>query len=144
MTHRAETIMAAVLTKVTNLTTTSTRVSRGRAYPVDGAAMPALTLEQGVDEVELQNIAFIDRHLSFLIIAHVKSTGTTETILNLIREEVHIALMADRAQGLTYVLDTMPLGDEAPDISGDSNQSVARVRMNWRIKYRHAVTNPGA
>ena len=143
--HRAETIMAAVLTKVTNLTTTSTRVSRGRAYPVDGAAMPALTLEQGVDEVDLQNIAFIDRELNFLIIAHVKTNGTTETILNLIREEVHIALMADRTQGLTnIVLDTMPLGDEAPDISGDSNQSVARLRMNWRIKYRHAVTNPGA
>lgn len=144
MTHRAESIMVAVLDKIDGLTTTSTRASRGRAYPVDGDAMPALTLEQGVDEVDLQNMAFIDRHLDFAVIAHVKTTGTTETTLNTIREEVHIALMADRTQGLGYVLDTMPLGDDAPDISGENNQPVARLRMNWRIKYRHSVTNPGA
>lgn len=144
MTHRAESIMVAVLDKIDGLTTTSTRASRGRAYPVDGDALPALTLEQGVDEVDLQNMAFIDRHLDFSIIAHVKTTGTTETTLNLIREEVHVALMADRTQGLSYVRDTLPLGDGEPDISGDSNQSIARLRMNWRIKYRHSITDPGA
>ena len=143
--HRAESIMAAVLANITGLVTTSTRVARTRAYPVDGAALPALTLEQGSDVVELQNIRFIDRNLDFAVVLHAKGTGTIETTINTMREEVHTALMTTRTQGLTdYVIDTIALGDDAPELSGESNQPIMRLRMNWRIKYRHSITDPGA
>jgi len=146
MTHRAESIMVAVLDKIDNLTTTGTRVERGRVYPVDPDAGPALTLEMGPDVVVLQNIAFIDRELTVHIIAHVKLTSSTEheTVLNTIREEVHIALRADYTQGLDYIKDTIPEGDDEPEASGDADKPTARQRMNWRIRYRHSVTNPGA
>lgn len=143
--HRSESIMAAVLTNITGLTSTGSRVARTRAYPVDGDALPALTLEQGSDVVELQNIAFIDRNLEFAVVLHAKGTGTLETTINTMREEVHTALMADRTQGQTnVVLDTLPLGDDTPELSGDSNQPIMRLRMAWRIKYRHSITDPGA
>ena len=143
MTHRAELIMAAVLTNVTGLTTTGARVSRGRAYPVE--TTPALTVESGNDQIVVQNLSFIDREMDVLITAHVKTTGQYDTTLNLIREQVHIALMANRSQGLiSVIIDTMPVGDEAPELTGDADKPTARQRMNWRIKYRHAVTNPGA
>lgn len=142
MTHRAESIMQAVTTNVTGLTTTGARVSRGRAYPV--SEVPALTVEMGQDVVALQNIAYIDRDLEIIITAHCKQTAQYDTTLNLIREEVHVALMASRSQGLVYVLDTMPVGDDAPELSGDGDQPISRLRSTWRIRYRHAVTNPGA
>jgi len=143
MTHRAESIMQAVVTNVTGLTTTSTRVSRGRAYPISD--VPALTVEMGQDVVALQNLSYIDRDLDIVITGHAKQTTQYDTTLNLIREEVHIALMANRQQGLTnYVLDTMPVGDGAPELSGDGDQPISRQRMTWRIRYRHSVTNPGA
>lgn len=139
--------MVAVLDKIDNLTTTGTRIERGRVYPVDPDAGPALTLEMGPDTVVQQNLSFIDRDLLVRITSHVKLTSSTEheTTLNLIREELHIALMADRTQGLNnIIIDTIPEGDDEPEASGDADKPTARQRMTWRIRYRHSVTNPGA
>lgn len=145
--HRAESIMVAVLAKVTGLTTTGANVSRGRAYPVDGDAVPALTLEMGADEIVgdgVKNMANIDRLLNIRVIAHVKTTGQFDTTLNTIREEVHIALMTDRTQGLSaYVIDTIPGVAEDPELDV-ADKKIGRQVNNYIIRYRHSVTNPGA
>lgn len=145
MTHRAETTMQAVLTNITGLATTGNNVSRGRGQPV--ATVPALTLQQAPDELVegITNMGFVDRVLSFRVIAHVKTSGQFDTDLNAIREEVYVALMADRNQGLpAFVIDTMPLGDDEPELSSDAEKDIGRQAMNFAIQYRHSVTNPGA
>jgi len=140
--HRAESIMVAVLAKIANLTTTGTNVERSRVYPNN--ALPALTLEQGEDAVELQSMAFVDRQLDVRVIAHVKKNTDFDTQLNQIREEVYIALKADYTQGLDFILDTVAVGDGEPEFSGEADKVIGRQVMNFLIKYRHSLTNPGA
>ena len=47
MTHRVETVMAAVVTTVMGLTTTGTSVYRGNPYSVEASKLPCLHVEMG-------------------------------------------------------------------------------------------------
>ena len=142
--HRAEAIMAAVETAITGLTTTGARVVRARVRTVENA--PALSLEQGADDVnpELSNYPKLARELNVKVKAHVKDNDTADTNLNLIREEVFAAMMADRTLGLAYVVDVDLIGDDEPEFTGDSDQIVGRQQMNFVVKYRHSWTDAGA
>ena len=142
--HRAESIMSAVETAIIGLTTTGTRVVRARVRTVETA--PALSLEQGADDVnpELSNYPKIARELNVKIISHVKDNDTADSDLNLIREEVYSAMMADRKLGLSYVVDTDLIGDDEPEFTGDADQVSGRQQMNFVVKYRHSWTDAGA
>ena len=142
--HRAESIMSAVETAITGLTTTGARVVRARVRTVETA--PALSLEQGADDVnpELSNYPKIARELNVKIISHVKDNDTADSDLNLIREEVYSAMMADRTLGLSYVVDTDLIGDDEPEFTGDADQVSGRQQMNFVVKYRHSWTDAGA
>ena len=50
MAHKAETIMAAVETLLTGLTTTGARVERNRVDELTDADLPGLTINMGADE----------------------------------------------------------------------------------------------
>ena len=144
MTHRAETLMVAVEAALANLATTETRVERTRVRTVEIA--PALTIEQGGDDVNDEQSAYpnIARELNVKIIAHVKANDAMDTQLNLIRQEVYVALMADTTQGEAFVTDTFLLSDDEPEFSGEADQPVGRQQMNYVIQYRHSWTDPGA
>lgn len=142
--HRAETIMAAVETAVTGLTTTSTRVERTRVRTVETA--PALSIEQGGDDVNPEKSSFPlkARDLNVKIIAHVKNNTAPETQMNLIREEVYAALFADTTLGLAFVEDLDLIGDDEPEFTGEADQITGRQVMNFVVKYRHSWTDAGA
>ena len=144
MAHRSETLMAAVLSTLTGLTTTGTLVERTRVRTVETA--PALTIEMGADDVNEEQSAYpnIARELNVKIIAHVKKNSAMDTQLNLIRQEVYVALMADTTQGQTFVTDTFLISDDEPEFTGDADQIVGRQQINFVIQYRHSWTDPGA
>jgi len=144
MTHRAESIMAAVVTVVTGLTTTGTRVVRARVRTVEAA--PALSVEQGADDInpELSSFPKLARELNVKIIAHVKDNDDADSDLNLIRSEVFAAMRADNALGLEYISDIDLIGDDEPEFTGDADQVVGRQQMNYVVKYRHSWTDAGA
>lgn len=141
MTHRAESIMQAVTTAVTGLATTGANVTRGRAYPV--AALPALSVFQAEESIlgDIQSSTRVTRELIINIEIHVQATTQLETIINAIRAEVYAALMADRTQGLAYVIDTQWQDDSQPEIDGENETPVARVLMRWAITYQHSLTS---
>jgi hypothetical protein len=146
MTHRAETIVATVTTKVTGLATTGARVFRGREYPLEAAGLPGLLVYLGPDEpVAEYSQTLIDSLLTIHILGVVKSiTEQVDTTLNRIREEVAVALQADYTQGLSFVLDTREGESEEPDISNEGEQPAASLRLTWRFLYRRSRLNPGA
>jgi len=136
--HRAESIMDAVNTAITGLTTTTTRVVRARVRTIESA--PALSLEQGGDDVnpDSSNFPKVRRDLNVKIILHVKNNVTYEQDLNTMRAEVFAAMMADRTLGLAYVIDVESMGDDEPEFTGDADQIVGRQQMNFVVKYSHS------
>lgn len=144
MTHRAESIMQAIVGKVTGLVTTGANVTRGRVHAAD--TLPALSVYQGDDSIIAEYAqTLLDCELTFYIEALVKSSTTQiDTLLNQIREEVTVALQTDYTQGLAYVLNTVEGNAAAPELSGEGEQPSAMLRMEWRIQYRRSRTNPGA
>jgi len=144
MTHRAENIMDAVTTTVTGLTRTSSRVERGRVYSVE--TLPALTVEMGSDFVDRDASDFVNanRELSIKITAIIKANSEPDSQLNIIREEVYNALIADRTLGVSGVIDIWLDSDDEPELSSEAEQTIGKQQLNYVVKYRHSYTDAGA
>lgn len=136
MTHRAETILQTITTTLTGLTTTGANVTRARAYNL--AALPALTIAKGADQViEDWVMGGIGRKLQIEITAHAQATDNLETRLNQIATEVYAALTANTTQGLIYVYETELKSDNAPQIESELSQPTGQMSMTWEIEYEH-------
>jgi len=138
MTHRAETILDAIATTLTGLTTTGTNVTRGRVYPV--TAEPALSIFKGDDDATESEeiIGETVRELNVIIQAHLQALGNPETVLNQIAAEVYAAMRLDITLGLAYVFDTRIVGDAAPEIEDSQDLPTARMSSTWLIIYSHS------
>jgi len=148
--HFAEQIMVALLAKLKAAPVAAVQpadVERDRTEPVE-TAVPAIGLEMAADVViegSDENVAFIDSLLDIGIDIYAKNTTGLSTELNLIRKEVHQAIMADYQQGLpTIIIDTRYLGADEPELEGALENAAAKQRLNYTIRYRHSLTDPSA
>lgn len=144
--HKAEQILAAVLAKVTGLTTTGSRVTRGRVYDLATADLPALGVFLGPDAPRSDggssSFRYLDGDLTVVVEAYVKTASAqVDTQLNQIRKEVTIALQADVTQGLAFVLDTQE-GAADPTLDGSGDKPAGTLRMEWVLRYRRLRTDP--
>lgn len=144
--HRAEQIMDAVVTAVTGLTTTGANVQRGRVYPVDEAALPALSVYMSADEPldgeDGQSVfGYVDSELTVRVEAHVKGSANIDQTLNQIRAEVYQALLADYQLGLAFVQQIIWRGADEPELDA-ADQKVGRQAFNWAVRYRHSAGDP--
>ena len=142
--HRAESIMDAVVAAVTGLTTTGANVNRARAYPLEVSGIPALLVWQGEDSTQTEMIG--DEVISLLEV-HIDAvvrepSAQIDTTLNLIREEITVALMADYTLGLVYVAGIMEQSADEPELSGDGDSPIAQMRTNWDVQYQRSRTDP--
>jgi len=143
--HKAEQIMVAVLAKITSLTTTGANAFRGRVYPLQSTQLPALVLYMGADTPTLlHSQTLMDCALNVTVEVVIKTTAQADTLLNLIRKEVSIALQADYTQGLSFVLNTEEGPADEPELTGDSEQPISRQRLHFTISYRRSRTDPSA
>lgn len=146
--HRAEQIMVAVKTKLTNLTSTRGRIYRGRVYDVEADSLPCLLLfqqnEEPINPLGFDNTAYQDNNLNLSVVCIAKATKDLETELNALKKEVHIALAADRTQGLSFVMNTIPNGSSEPELDSEGDQPIGSVEMRYQIQYRHSVNDPSA
>lgn len=142
--HRAESIMAAIVASVTGLTTTGANVYRARVYPVEVTGLPAIVVLQGEDNTQTELLADeVTSRLTVNLDAIAREPANQiDTTLNLIREEITVALMADYTLGLAYVEGIMEQIAEEPDILGDGDAPMAQMRTVWDVTYHHGRTNP--
>lgn len=146
---RAEQIIAAIKAtlSVPGLATTGTNVHRGRAYPFQESELPALLVYQGPDELvnELES-SYLDWDLIISIEVYVQTVAeAVDTVLNRIRKEVHIAIMADYQQGLSaFVMETTPLAVQEPVLNSEGDKPVATQRLDYVIRYRTSRTDISA
>ncbi len=146
--HYREQILDALVTTVTGLTTTGTKVKRGRVYPLSNTDKNALSVYQGSDQRlndDDQPWSVEDWELTLFIDIHVKNRSTQiDQQCNLIEKEIEIALKADTKLGLSFAYDLTHIQTNEPDLSGEGDKPTARVRTEWSIKYRRSSTDPSA
>ncbi len=144
----AEQIIAEIETLVTGLTTTGSNVQRGQVHPHELAALPALAVFMGADQVvaEYQTNAF-DWELSVFIETAVELADPYTTLdsgidtqLNTIRKEVHAAIMADHTLGLSSVVNVTPVVASQPTLSGEGQRPLASQMLEYVVKYRSSRT----
>lgn len=146
MTHRAESVMDALVARLTGLGLTGSRVYRGRVYNLQASEFPALTISMGGDVPELlQSQTLMDSELSVSITAWVKSpTAQIDESLTAIREQVTVAMQSDYTLGLPYVVTCNEGAAQAPELDGEGSQPVGSQSQTWTIRYRRSRTDPGA
>lgn len=154
MTARAEAILTAIETAITGLTTTGSNVERGKVYGYQAAELPALSLYMGEDTPAAEyQTGLVDWELQIRIESMVSidaadnaslTDSTIETQLNLIRSEVHAAVMADHTLGLSYVIDIIPGTASAPILSGEGAEPTGSQAIEYTIHYRTSRADIGA
>lgn len=146
MTLKVEQIVAAVQTTVTGLTTTGAQVDRGRADDIPSELMPCLRVAMGDDKLEDPYLpALIDAVLDVSVFAHAHDSATNiETLLNKIRGEVTVALLANRTLGLGFVIGIFEVGARKPELAGDLAKPAGRMEIQFQVRYRRSANDPSA
>lgn len=144
--HRAEQIMAAVQAAVTGLATTGQNVDRGVASEIAPDKLPALRVSMGDDPiVDPYSQQLLDSDLDLSIFGCALDSATNiETLLNLVRKEVNVALMANQTLGLAFVHSIIELGARRPRLAGDVAKPAGAIELLYRVKYRRSRTDPSA
>lgn len=144
MTHRAETIMQAVVTTLTGLTTTGARVYRGRTYPIPVADANALAVFQGSDEIQDGSMFHRVRSLLTVNIDAVarEATAQIDETLNAIRREMAAAIGASTNLGLAFEVGALEMQAEQPEISDDGDRPMGRMRIVLNVNYMRSRMDP--
>jgi len=143
---KVEQIMVKVLALMKLTATAGADAERDRDVPVDSDN--SITVEQGDDQLlDAQGNVLATSRLQVSIVAGVRKNNTYSTQINLIRKEVHVAMMAG-AQDLglpAFVLDVMPEpGAERPEVYGEGGKTVVKMAINFHIDYQYLLTDASA
>ena len=142
--HVREQIADAAVTALTGLTTTTTRVYRGRdteARPLQADEVPGLVIITGGEAPEIGSLGvsrIIERRMRLLVTAHVKAASGYDSTLNLILKECEVAL-AGATLGGAKSAHIAEVGDS--EISEGSDKPVASQLFVFEFFY---VTAHGA
>lgn len=139
MSHVRQQIREAVTTRVTGLTTTSTRVFQNRQYALSESDLPCLTVYTDGDKAEylsLHDNPILERTVFVRIDGYARQTSDLDDKLDTINKEVEIAM-----SGLT-VADSVEYAGSQIDESVIGNQPIGRVSMVYRIRVCNASNAP--
>jgi len=98
MAHVRQTIRERIVTDITGLTTTGSRVFDTRIYPLTSAELPALIVYARDEDIEYEDLKpnrLQRRDLSVVIEAHAKATANLEDTFDTIAKEVEEAISND-------------------------------------------------
>ena len=148
--HMRDQIMDAIGAALGALTTTGARVYLDRddlTEPLSGEELPGLTIVQGEDSSEPLNLNVPDTIRAVLdvdVVAHVKRTTNTATRkqLNLISQEVQVAIGANRT--LSGLCERVYPVQATPEIIGDGDKPMGRLRMRYQVIYLYRENAPDA
>ena len=113
--------------------------------------LPAISITFGddatIDEDGASNFAFIDslQTLVFRIVVEAAAGDEEEhaiSALQDLRRGIHMALMADRSQGLAWVIDTRYGGADPPVISRESERLCGSLDCRLTVHYRMNIADP--
>jgi len=144
-THAREQIRDAIVTLVTGLTTTSTRVHKSRTYNFAQGALPCLNVvcesEELVDELSSPRHTRI-ADATFVIEGRAQAKSDLDETLDDIAAEVEKAIAAD------YTLSNKAhfIWYQGADIemSEEGEKPIGMIRLFFRVRYQTTVADPTA
>jgi hypothetical protein len=140
--HLHKQIRDAVVTALTGLTTTSTRVYANRLMPLPDELSPTLLItldEETATPVTLHTSPIYERELRLSVAAIVKATSALDDTLDQISKEVEVALAAGitlSGRRLDFTYTGMSFDDE------QSDKPVGIKRMNFTVPFTAAANAP--
>ena len=137
MAHLRNQIRDAMVTRLTNLTTTGTNVFRSRIYPLESNNLPGLCIFTKSEVTTFDTLTrprSINRVLEIGVEAYVKATSNYDNTLDTIAVEVEEAIASDVTFG-SLAKDTQVTSFEG-DYSGDGEQPIAIGRFTVEVIYR--------
>ena len=143
MSHARQQIREAVATLVTGLTTTGSRVFQSRFYRVQASELPALFIYSTDESIERETIGtgpYLRRELSIRIEGMAKALDNLDDTLDTIGEEVEDALGGQLPAGV----DDFRISSVSIDYSGEGEQPVGVIRMDFVARYQTAEDNSGS
>jgi hypothetical protein len=140
--HKALLIRDAIISKVQALVGTGVikKVVFGAEPSNDH---PSVSVLLAADTPQSFNSAFTDWELTIYtdISIRTKSADVDAEMLA-VRLAVHQSIMSEDTQGLSFVSQTLPLGQEDPNRSDESDQNMSATRLSWQVTYRANTRDP--
>lgn len=143
MSHARQQIREAVATLVTGLTTTGSSVFQSRFYRVQASELPALFIYSTDESIERETIGtgpYLRRELSIRIEGMAKALDNLDDTLDIIGEEVEDALGGQLPAGV----DDFRISSVSIDYSGEGEQPVGVIRMDFVARYQTAEDDSGS
>ena len=140
MAHVRKQIRDHVITTVTGLTTTGTRVFASRVYPNEAAKLPLLCVYSLNEASELiaMNGNQLLRSLEIVVEGYAKAKTNLDDTLDTIAKEVEEALAIDPTRG--GLAHKTVINDTEISLSEEGEQPIGVIRMRFQVDY---VTTSG-
>lgn len=143
MSHVRQQIRERVATTLTGLTTTGSRVYQSRVYPLGPNNLPGLlvfTTDESSEVDVMGAPGTLMRTLTLTVEGYVKSTSNSDDTIDTICSEVETALGNDNT--VNSLAKDISLADTEIEYSGEGEQPVGVVTMNFVVQYRTATNAP--
>lgn len=148
MSHRVEQIIEAFAALVDANFNGSVYIHRALSLSEEEGELPAISIDFGedspLDDDGASNLAFLDSLVSVMATIYTRGSEEIEVrrALMAARTAMHIAIMADRTLGLSFVVDTRYGGADEPEINAETEYLAGRLVCRWAVHYRMNITDP--
>ena len=136
MSHLRQLIRSNIVTTVTGLTTTGSRVYQTRIYPLEQSKLPGLCVYTRSETTEYTTISpprRQERSLEVVIEIYAMATTNLDNTLDTVAAQIEEALASDVTRG-GYAKDTKVIAFEA-DFDGSGEQPVGVGRLTVQVTY---------
>ena len=151
MSHRAQQIVDAIAAELAANASLGASVFTNRVQSLSNPdqELPAVSVVYGtdtpLDDDGSSNFSFFDSLIVVQTIAFVSEEDEETALSKLLdlRRQIHITLMSDRSQGLSFVTNTRYQGADAPALDVTAGAVSGRLIVQWAVHYRMNISDPG-
>lgn len=147
MSHLRQQIRDRIKTTLTGLTSTGTRVTDSRVYPIESDGTPAIviyTKSEDSQPLDMGTVStrIIDRNLTVAVEVYVKATSDFDNVLDTCCKEIETAIYADPT--LNGLAKDCYLESTEIDFNSEGEAPVAYATLSFLTNYMNQATTPGS
>ena len=134
MAHQRKTIRDAVITSLTGLSTTGSRVFNSRVYPNEESKLTCLNVFTLSEAVELDSVKSTIRSLELVVEGFASANSNIENTLDTIATEVEEALGSDTS--LSNTCQSHNITNTEITLANEGSLPIGVVRLVFNVIYR--------